>query len=106
MADPIDIVTLDQAKRRLRILHADEDASIEEMITEASAAILDYIKAADDATWTSVQMLCLKTGTLNMVQWLYNGSPKSSDEDIGQADGYLPKSVTMFLHRLRDPALA
>ena len=37
MPDPMDLITIEAAKRRLRILHEDEDESIQEMITEASA---------------------------------------------------------------------
>ncbi len=98
------IITLEEAKRRLRILHDFEDAAIEEAIDLASAIVFDYIKreyepATDDLDGS------LKAATLIMLShfWDNRGSENVS---AGLADGYLPQNFTMLLHRKRDPAIA
>ncbi|NTF55543.1 phage gp6-like head-tail connector protein [Agrobacterium rhizogenes] len=106
MPDPIDLVTLAAAKRRLRILHDDEDESIQDMVTEASAAIRDYVKLSDEewGALSDVRQHSARLAALNLVKWLYNDRDGSLGVKV--ASGYLPESCTMFLHRLRMPALA
>jgi hypothetical protein len=106
-ADPIDIITLEEAKRRLRILHDDEDESIQDMITDASAAIVDYIKLDDAAIvlLSPIQSRCLRAACQNMVKWLYNDKDNTTSYTRA-ALGYLPDSVTMTLHRIRKPSMA
>ncbi|OCJ25338.1 hypothetical protein A6U88_02370 [Agrobacterium sp. B131/95] len=106
MPDNIDLITLAAAKRRLRILHDDEDDSIQDMVTEASAAIIDYVKLDEDdlAALSGIQQHTARLACLNLVKWLYNDRDGSLGVKV--ASGYLPESVTMSLHRLRTPALA
>lgn len=106
-ANPIDLITLEEAKLRLRVLHDDEDESIQDMVTQASAAVLDYVKLTDDevAALPARRSILLKFATQNMVKWMYN------DKDAllsysKLALGYLPDSVTMFLHRIKTPTMA
>ncbi|NTI48499.1 phage gp6-like head-tail connector protein [Agrobacterium rhizogenes] len=106
MPDSIDLITLEAAKRRLRILHDDEDESILDMVTEASAAIRDYVKLSDEE-WqvlSDIQQHTARLACLNLLKWLYNDRDGSLGVKV--ASGYLPESVTMSLHRLRTPAIA
>lgn len=97
------VVTLEQAKRKLRILHDLQDAEIEDALAQAEAVVFDYIKRAYAVTDDADNVLRL--AILNMLSHIFD-TPAYTQTKAGQADGYLPQNVTMFLHRKRDPALA
>lgn len=101
------LVTLDQAKRHLRVWHDDEDDDVLEKADHASAIVVNYLNR-DDLTWTDadngsppvksdapfeVQAAVLMV--LDILWDVRNGG----DIEYGQADGYLSKPITAILHR-------
>ena len=112
---PAQLVTLDQAKKHLRMDHDDDDVMILEITYSASAVVLNYLKdigndqfmdssgdmiAGVDVPWEIV------AATLIMVGVLYR-NPTGEGGTINPAftQGYLPPPVTAMLYPLRDPAL-
>lgn len=108
------LVTLEQARRHLRILHTDEDADLLEKIQQASDIVVDYLQrpelvwtdasngsppAASDAPMRVQAAVLLVLAGL----WEHRGD---GEQDYGQADGYLTKPVTTLLHRLARMAYA
>lgn len=108
-------VTLQQAKRHLRILYADEDEDIQDKVQQASAIIVDYLKRPDHG-WTDAQdgspptrstaPMVVQAATLLMLSTLWEFREGEVEPNYDAADGYLPKAVTALLHRLREPAYA
>jgi hypothetical protein len=94
------LITLDQAKRHLR-MGDDEDEEIEEKVNEASAIVLDYLKVPADE-WAVGAVPYLVQAATKLVL----GALMENRE--GNADGPEPLSqaVKDLLHRYRDPALA
>lgn len=109
------LVTLQQAKRHLRIAYSDEDEDLQDKIEQASAIIVDYIKNPDHG-WTdavngsppvrSTAPMVVQAATLLMLANIWEFREGEAQPDYSAADGYLPKAVTALLHRLRDPAYA
>lgn len=99
------LLTLDVAKRHLRVDHTDDDADITRKIDQASAIVLDYIKQRD-AVWTPDDVPApIQAAVEIMLSKLYDDRAAGvTDNEV--AMGYLPKTVTSILHRYRDPALA
>lgn len=98
------VVSLDQAKRKLRILHDLQNQDVEEALEQAEAVVFDYIKRPYDAVTDDLDNV-LRLAILNMLSHIWD-NPAYLQTKAGEADGYLPQNVTMFLHRKRDPALA
>lgn len=110
MADPLppvvpDVswVTLDELKAQLRVTHDWDDTAITALGTQASTAILGYLKARGDPTWTPTTVPSdIKAAVLRLAgtYWRSRGDdPKPPDEATWMAIGLL-------LARRRDPALA
>jgi uncharacterized phage protein (predicted DNA packaging) len=109
------LLTLDVAKKHLRVDHADDDADITRKIDQASAIVLDYIKKTigtpdpEDPSivdWTDATVPPPVAAAVEiMLSKLYDDRA-AGDTDNAVAMGYLPKTVTSLLHRYRDPALA
>lgn len=97
------IITLDQAKRRLRILHSYEDADVQEALDMTEAVIFDYIKRAplpaDDTDGV------IKLAILIMLShvWENRGAEQTA---VGKGNGNLPVNVSSLLIRKRPMALA
>jgi hypothetical protein len=108
-------VTLQQAKRHLRIAYGDEDEDLQDKVEQASAIIVDYLKMPDHG-WTDAQdgspptrstaPMVVQAATLLMLSTLWEFREGEAQPNYNQADGYLPKAVTALLHRLREPAYA
>jgi len=125
------LVTIEDAKARLRIVHDAEDLDLEMMIQQASAAVmnylgkpLDYYTATTDGAYSasgsgssdSDSDLVSSDGTttipipdevqlatLLLVGILYRD--RDGTEAKEWQHGYLPWPVTSFLYPLRDPVM-
>lgn len=112
----IDLITLEEAKAHLYIIHDADDADLKLKIYGASEAVLDYLKAEGvknfigedgellkDDEGNSLVPFKVKAATLLMLGYLH----KDRDDNPGNAfeHGYLPKPVTALLYSMRDPAL-
>lgn len=102
MATPL--LSLAQAKNQLRIPLEDtsRDAELYEMVEEASAIILDYLKVGEDNTWDEITVPWhVRAAVKLMLTHLHEhaGDDMSNDEDLWNA-------VRRLLERSRDPALA
>ena len=90
------LVTLPEAKLRLRIIEADTsfDADVTMKMEQATDIVVDFIKRPDHA-WTDADAPSLiKAAVLEVVRHLFEGNDP------------LPQSVKDLLWRYRDPALA
>lgn len=119
------LVTLEDAKARLRIVHDAEDLDLEMMIQQASAAVMNYLGLAQDYYTPEVAsssdseseiLLSSSDGevaipvppevelaTLLLVGILYRD--RDGTEAKEWQHGYLPWPVTSFLYPLRDPVM-
>lgn len=92
------LMTLEEAKRDLRVLSLDEDTQIGQMIDQASDIVMGYIKKdADALEWDATTVPPrVKSAVSLVLQALFHrsGEPALSD------------NVKALLHRDRDPALA
>lgn len=103
------LVTLTQAKDRLRVVISDEDTDILRMIEEASAAVVARVDNADvtdlwldDAsTPREAQAAVLET-----VLFLYERDTTNSNQLRDDHRGLLPARAERVLYRLIKPALA
>ena len=103
------LVTLDDAKARLRVFIADEDADIQAMVEEATAAVIarvDNVEVTD--LWTDDSPNATPpealAAVLEMVVFLYERD--STMESALDPHGRLPRRVELLLTRLIKPALA
>jgi hypothetical protein len=110
-----DLVTMAQARDHLRNYYDAEENDIAIKITQASAIVLDYIKAPVPTQWDVVAdnvPPVIQAAVLLTVGWLYEDRSGGLNPDATRAPiqqdalGYLPPSITDILHRYRDPALA
>ncbi len=103
-----DLVSLTQAQDHLRDYYAANEADISAKITQASAAVLDYLKnpTGSDAWDDTNAPPLVQSAVLLTLSWLYDDRTGGDNVEGGVAMGYLPQSVTDLLHRMRDPALA
>lgn len=113
----VELITLEEAKAHLYIIHNADDNDLKLKIYAASEAVIDYLKAegvkkfigADgellkNEAGEPVQVpFKVKAATLLMLGYLH----KDRDDNPGNAfeHGYLPKPVTALLYSMRDPAL-
>ncbi len=113
------LVTLDQAKLHLRMDADDtfEDSDVTLKILAASAAVLDYLDAAQfDFLDTSGELLEDSSGpltvpykvqaaTLLLVGDLYKNREPTADDVVDPkfGYGYLPRAVVALLYPLRIP---
>jgi hypothetical protein len=117
------LVTVEDAKARLRIVHDAEDLDLEMMIEQASAAVLNYLNlpldyyeataaagsdsdsepVSSDGTVTIPVPAEVQLATLLLVGILYRD--RDGTEAKEWQHGYLPWPVTSFLYPLRDPVM-
>lgn len=99
------LVTLQQAKRHLRILHDDEDEDLLDKIQQASEIVIDYIQrpelewieaVGDTPSDAPFRVQSAVLMVLNIV-W---DNRSGGDIEYGQADGYLSRPITAILHRI------
>lgn len=105
-----DLVTVAEAKTKLRIFHDDFDDEIGMFVSAASAAVINYLgsRAAavldldsnGDIPSGTIVPPEVKAATLYLVDVLHR------DEADEFERGYLPRAVTAMLYPLRDPALS
>ena len=111
------LLSLPAAKRHLRIEpeNTDDDDDISVKIKEASAIVLDYIKAPDrerrdgegaPKDWTEGTVPDTIRAAVELVLSKLFDDRNAGDEDNEVAMGYLTPAITAILHRYRDPALA
>lgn len=92
------LVTTEEAKKRLRIDSADDDALVAELVSEATDIIVDYLKKPDH-DWTAETVpFRVKAAILLVTGSLYEN--RDADEEV------LTANVRALIHRDRDPALA
>jgi hypothetical protein len=108
-----DLVTLQQAQDHLRNYYPADEPDISLKITQASAIVLDYIKAPTPTPYdVDTVPDVIQAAVLLTIGWLYEDrsgglNPDATRPPIQEtALGYLPPSITDILHRYRDPALA
>ena len=96
------LITLEEAKRHLRITHANADADITAKLEAASDIIHDYMDDRDDPEWTTATVpLVVKHAVYLHLTHLYEhrGDDMNGDEDLWMATDRL-------LVRLRPPTTA
>ena len=101
------LVTLEEAKQELAIIHNWDDAKLEQHVKSASAAVLAYLKVPDDGEVSASALEPAKQATLLLVREFYEGHEKPMDrvgEQFGY--GYLPLPVVSLLYPHREPSLA
>lgn len=89
------LVTIDEAKRQLRIENDDQDTVITDIAADASALILDYLKTPDADYDDTTVPLVIKRAVLALLTVLME------DRSAG-----IPDQIKDMLTRWRDPALA
>lgn len=96
------LVTLEQAKSHLNIVHDAFDEEIERKAEDATAIVIEYLKGRADATWTDVTVPGqVRAAVLYVLTHLFKhrGDDMSLDEAFWNA-------LARLLWRSRDPALA
>lgn len=107
----LELVTLEQAKTRLRYVGTDTDTELQDMIHAASAAVYDYLgnqaetlidtDSGGDLTAGATVLPQIQRAVLEVISWLDSGN----DEMKGRPGG-LPYIAEAMLYRLTDPPLA
>lgn len=92
------LVTIEEAKRRLRIDFPDEDDPISSMLEEATDIVIGYIKTPDHGWTPESAPPRIKSAICMVAARLYQ------DRDGGAE--VLTKAVKDVLERDRDPSLA
>ncbi|EIC82155.1 head-tail connector protein [Serratia sp. M24T3] len=111
MADPIMLVTLQEAKDHLRIDDDDGDNDLTLKIQGASAILLSYIQGSRDQLIDSTgqiiegteALLCMKIAVLVLLGYLDRNRNAEEEEKVSQ--GILPFVVTMHIYHLRQPSI-
>lgn len=105
------LVTLDEAKRRLKWDGDVIDADLQLVIEGASQSVIRYLKkAADSFLGEDGEVIAgevpadVKTATLMLTGILLRDPDGAQAKDWEQ--GYLPRPVTALLYALRDPGIA
>lgn len=96
------LVTLEQAKAHLNIVHEAFDDEIARKVDDATAIVVEYLKSRADATWDETTVPGpVRAGVLYVLTHLFKhrGDDMSLDEAFWRA-------LERLLCRSRDPALA
>jgi hypothetical protein len=102
------LVTLDEAKARLRVFIDDEDADIQAMIEEATAAVIARVDNTEVTDlWTDDSPNATppeaRAAVLELTMFLYERDSANYGPDN---HGRLPARVELLLTRMIKPALA
>lgn len=102
------IVTLQEARDHLRSDTDADDADLTIKIMAASAAVLTYLKVADESSIPAAATDVAKQATLLLVGEFY---ARREGEQMGAPGpefgyGYLPRPVVALLYPHRDPSIA
>ena len=108
------IVTLDRAKKHLRVTSFAEDDDIYAKLESATAIVIDYIYRDDDdwvetiLAWTpSTVPRPIQAAVLVQLGELYRFRGDDLPNESPQREhGFLSPAVTAYLHRFRDPSIA
>lgn len=100
-----ELCTLEQAKVVLGVFDESQDSEIAEAVTMASAVILDYCQISTIVGLSAIKIECLRAGCLKLIPLIYDGTGEKTP-DYSQANGELPKSVTMFVNRVKRNIIA
>lgn len=92
------LATLDDAKARLRIDFVEDDATVEQMLSEATDIVIGYIKKPTHGWTTETVPDRIRSAILLTFGRLY--------EDREGAESVLNQTIKDLLWRDRDPALA
>lgn len=101
----VKLVTLEAVKRRQRIWHEDDDPDLEDMISQASDIILNYI-GNPEPEWTDQTAPPLIQAAVLFQVGLMWADRGDSQPVYAPADGYLDRRITSILHRYRKLVLA
>lgn len=106
-----DLVTLSEAKTKLRIYHDDFDTQFALLISAASNAVVNYLDDRAEAVLdldsggeipSGVEVPEeVKVATLYLVDVMHRDSDAADEFKMG----YLPAQVVSLLYPLRDPAI-
>lgn len=101
------LVTLEEAKQELAIIHNWDDAKLTQHVNAASAAVLAYLKVAEDGEVPALALEPARQATLMLVREFYEGHDKPM-ERVGEqfGYGYLPLPVVSLLYPHREPSIA
>lgn len=115
------LVTLEQAKKHLRVVHDSDDEDIVLKIEAASGAILNYLKEAadefidssdeiimttDSPPASTVPKIVMQATLLLLGDFFKNREPTSDDPVASQYGfGHLPRAVIALLYHYRLPSL-
>lgn len=114
----IELVTLQQTKARIRVVHDAEDADILGMIQAASRMVLSYLKLDEAAYLNSDGTMDLNSDTLGydevpeevQAATIYLVGVLYRDRDGAEAEkwpvNYLPLPVVAMLYPLRVPTVS
>lgn len=105
-ATDADLIDLATAKAHLRIMDTAHDADIQQKIRAASATIRDYLKTANDSSWTPATVPpWIQQSALLLLAHFYEhrgdefGGANDNDDRVWAA-------IAQLCRRTRDPALA
>jgi hypothetical protein len=101
----IPLLTLATAKLHLRISDTAHDADVQLKADQASAIVVDYLKADADPTWTPETVpLVVQSTMLSVLACLYEH--RGDDYGVDDPDAALWTAIEKRLARLRKPAYA
>lgn len=109
-----EVVTLEAAKRQLRITHTNEDDDLQEKLEAATEAVLDHLVRRDETWNATMEAWTVDTVPRSIRQAIlvYFGTlmHRRGDDDPGTAGtsrpGALPPEVEALIARYRAPAVA
>lgn len=100
------LITVDQAKLHLRLDTDDHDDLLEEIVSDVSGIILDYLKLASTAYQTTSGEPDDVPAPVKAATKLGVSAMFENPEQLPDGPQVLSQTVKDLLHRLRDPALA
>lgn len=98
----MNLVTRDQAKTHLRIDGVDSDIEIDDLILNASAIIMDYLKKEPPAEWNQPTEGAGVPGVVRAATLMVLGEIHKERESGGNP---ISPAIENLLRRQRDPAL-
>lgn len=100
------LITVDQAKLHLRLDTDDHDDLLEEIVSDVSGIILDYLKLESTAYQTTAGEPDDVPAAVKAAVKLGVSAMFENPEQLPDGPQVLSQTVKDLLHRLRDPAMA